>query len=115
MQASAKDRLEKNWQTKTIEDLENNYWQDTTFPTKLVERCHELRKIQLDKFLTEDLRIMIGQQIGLDYLIPLAIETLAKDLFAEEDFYPGDLLQNILQVEIKFWENHKEYWVQIDN
>ncbi len=30
---------------------------------------------------------MIGQQIGLDYLIPLAIEALKKNLFAERDYY----------------------------
>jgi len=115
MQVPVNDSLENNWRTKTVEDLEHDYWQETNLPTKLVERCYELRKMQLNKFLTEDLRIMIGQQIGLAYLIPLAIETLTDNLFAEGDFYPGDLLQNVLQVEIKFWEDHKHYWMQIDN
>ena len=110
-----KDKLQVNWKTKSIEDLENDYWEQTSFPTNLVQRCNELRKIPLNQFLTEDLRIMIGQEIGLDYLIPLAIETLNKDLFAEGDFYPGDLLQNILNIEFTFWENHKDYWAQIDN
>ena len=58
---------------------------------------------------------MIGQQIGLNYLIPLAIETLTIDLFAEGDFFEGDLLKNVLSIETQFWNNNKNYWLTLDN
>jgi hypothetical protein len=109
-----KIKLENNWQEKTLENLEKDYWSDATYDSHVVVTCHKLRKIQLKKFSIEDLRIMIGQQIGLKYLIPLAIEKLQADLFAEGDYYPGDLLQNIFNVNADFWLKHKEYWNYID-
>jgi contact-dependent growth inhibition (CDI) system CdiI-like immunity protein len=53
--------------------------------------------------MVEDLRIMIGQNIGLSYLLPLAIEQLQHDPLVAGDFYPGDLLEAVLRVEPSFW------------
>jgi hypothetical protein len=89
---------------RTLQDLEGNDWGEPTFPSRLVQRCHELRKKRLRDFTVEDLRLMIGQGIGLDYLIPLAIEHLQDDPLAAGDFYAGDLLVNVLKVERKFWQ-----------
>jgi hypothetical protein len=69
-------KLQVNWRQKTLENLENDYWGNPNYDSYLVRRCHELRKIPLENFSVEDLRIMIGQQISLDYLIPLALEVL---------------------------------------
>lgn len=35
---------------------------------------------------------MIGQKIGLDYLIPLVLESLEDNILLEGNFYCGDLL-----------------------
>lgn len=56
----------------------------------------------------EDLRITIGQQIGLDHLIPLALERLEDDPFSEGAFYPCDLLVSVLRAEERFWQSHPE-------
>ena len=73
----SKTKFENNWRSKSLESLEKNFWgeipKDESY---LVTTCHTLRKKQLKEFNTEDLRIMIGQNIGLKYLIPLALETL---------------------------------------
>src|SRR5580658_6464547 len=103
-------KLENNWQFKTIENLEKNKWPHHDFDSFLVKRTQELRKIPLNEFTTEDLCIMIGQQIGLEYLIPLALETLKEDIWAEGDFFEGDLLKNVLAVSTDFWHNNKGYW-----
>lgn len=58
---------------------------------------------------------MIGQEIGLYFLIPLAIETLTDNLFAEGDMYEGDLLKNVLDVDTKFWDDNKNYWQQLND
>ena len=108
-------KLENNWRQKTLENLEKDYWDNPSYDSHLVKRCYGIRKIPLDSFTTEDLRIMIGQQIGLDYLIPLALETLTIDLFAEGDFFEGDLLKNVLSIETQFWNNNKSYWLTLDN
>lgn len=46
---------------------------------------------------------MIGQNIGLKFLIPLALEKLRQDILAEGDYYEGDLLKAVLTSEIEFW------------
>src|SRR5690349_15443526 len=97
-------KLENNWRQKTLENLEKDFWGEPTYDSHLVKRCHELRKIQLERFTTEDLRLMIGQQFSLDYLMPLALETLSANLFAEGDFFEGDLLKNVLSVNTEFWD-----------
>jgi hypothetical protein len=51
---------------------------------------------------------MIGQNIGLPYLIPLALQHLRRDALTEGDFYPGDLLKSVLTVDPTFWREHLE-------
>jgi hypothetical protein len=108
-------KFENNWRFKTLEALEKKEWQPVDFDSFLIKRTHELRKKVLSDFTIEDLRIMIGQQIGLDYLIPLAIEVLTVNLFAEGDFYEGDLLQSVLKTESRFWGDNKQYLLAINS
>ena len=111
----AKQTLEHNWRHKTIENLEKqNFGNPNQAPTNMVKRCLELCKISLDKFTVEDLRLMIGQGFSLQHLIPLAIEHLQTDIFVEGNFYPGDLLNNILSVDTKFWVMNKHLWTEIN-
>lgn len=107
-------KLNHDWRQKTLEELEQDFRSTPEYDSHLVRRCHELRKLRLDNFTTEDLRIMIGQQISLDYLIPLALEVLDNDLFAEGNFYEGDLLANTLAIETSFWDRNKVYWLKLD-
>ena len=81
----------------TLEVLENDYWGEPEWPSHLVTTLHRLRSKPLDQFTTEDLRINIGQESSLDILMPMAIEVLEKDPFADGDNYRGDLLQNVLR------------------
>lgn len=104
-----KTKFENNWRFKTLEALEKEYWSEPTYDSHLVTTCHALRKKQLKDFTTEDLRIMIGQNIGLKYLIPLALEKLQQNILADGDCYEGDLLNAVLR-------SDKEYWlVETDN
>jgi len=109
-----KMKLENNWRRKTLDNLEKENWPHFDSDSRLIRRTKELRKIPLDTYTTEDLRLMIGQQFSLDYLIPLALETLATDLFAEGTYFEGDLLKNVLVVKTDFWDNNKEYWLTLN-
>lgn len=107
--------MEKNWRYMTIENLEKqDFGNPNEAPTNMVKRCLELCKVPVDKFTVEDLRLMIGQEFSLQYLIPLAIEHLQKDIFAEGDYYPGDLLNNVLSVDTKFWTANRDLWTKIN-
>ena len=94
----------------TLEQLENDIWEDPGEVTRLVNTIYRLRKKPLREFTTEDLRITIGQQVGLAYLIPLAIDILKKDILSEGDYYPGDLLKNVLEIEAGYWSKNKNQW-----
>jgi len=110
-------KLENNWQQKSLENLEKDIWPPLSAEegSHLIKTCNSLRKKPLQKFSIEDLRIMIGQEIGLYFLMPLAFETLTNDLFAEGDLYEGDLLKSVLRVDTKFWDDNKKYWQQLND
>jgi hypothetical protein len=81
---------------ETLEVLEGDVWPPADFHSHLVAMVHQLRKKPLLEFTVEDLRIMIGQRIGLPHLMPLAIGILEQEPLAEGDFYPGDLLYSVV-------------------
>ena len=93
---------------KTLDQIENVDWGEPGYPSHLVVTCHALRKKPLKDFTVEDLRIMIGQNISLDILMPIAFERLKQNILAEGDFYPGDLLNNVLRAETSYWEKNPQ-------
>ena len=100
--------------TKTLEELENDIWKDDkNYPTGLVERCFKFRKIPVKDLTIEELRTLIGQNIGLYYLIPIAYEKLKENILAEGNFYAGDLLDAVVRSDKKFWQTNPLYWKEI--
>ena len=100
---------------KTLEQLEKDYWSEPDYDSYLVKTCHVLRKKPLQEFEIEDLRIMIGQNISLEYLVPLAIDKLAENIFTEGHMYEGDLLKSILTSQTEFWKQNKNHWESLCN
>ncbi len=47
------------------------------------------------------------------HLLPLALDVLEQDPWAEGDYYPGDLLASVLRVERGFWEQAPQLWVRL--
>jgi hypothetical protein len=62
----------------------------------------------VSKFTVEELRIMIGQGMGLPHLVPGALSLLERDPWAEGDCYPGDLLLSVIGVEA-FLASHSDW------
>ena len=89
--------------SKSLQDLEQQDWGEPTYHSSLVSTCHRLRRQPLNEFSVADLRIMIGQKIGLRFLVPLAAERLETEPLVEGYFYPGDLLGAVLMVDEAFW------------
>lgn len=84
---------------KNLDQLEGTTWGEPQYGSSLVRTCHALRTKPVDEFTAEDLRIMIGQGIGLPHLVPRALEVLAADPLAAGRYYPGDLLQALVGAE----------------
>jgi hypothetical protein len=54
------------------------------------------------------LRLLIGQDVGLAHLLPLALEVLRDDPMAEGDMYEGDLLSAVLTRSPVVWAEWPE-------
>ena len=95
-------------ETKSIEQLEKDIWKNPSeFPTDLVEKCYRYRKISISKLTDEQIRLLISQQIGTEYLIGIALKKLEKNILTECDFYEGDLLVAVSGLPTEFWNENK--------
>ena len=101
--------MNKKSHNLTLEELENNVWEEPEYDSHLVKTCHELRKIPLCELTVENIRMLIGQKIGLEYITPIALEYLEENPWSMGDFYDGDLLVNVLKIDKIFWNNHLEW------
>ena len=110
-------KLENNWKYKSLLSLQKitNFTPDKNPPSKLIERCEKLLCVPVNQYTVEDLRLMIGQGFGLEYLVPLAIEKLEEDLFVEGDLFEGDLLSNVLKIEPIFWKENRNLQQEVSD
>lgn len=87
--------------SKNLEELE--YDIDRGRRSILVARGNAMRKKPVKDLSVYDLRLMIGQNSSLKFLVPLAIQHLHVNALIKGDAYEGDLLNAVLTVEKKFW------------
>jgi len=92
---------------KTLEEIEKDYWPlPPTNSSSLIIKCHELRKKKIKDLGPEDYRLLIGQNISLEIIIPITIGILKDEAFIEASFFPGDLLLSTLKVNDDFWKKN---------
>jgi hypothetical protein len=93
-----------------LQDLDGQDWGEATYPSYVVTNVHRLRRAALQDFTVEDLRLMIGQGFSesLPYLVPLAVERLRENPLVSGDFYPGDLLKNVVGIGAPFWKQYPD-------
>ena len=98
----------------TLQQLDGKDWGESKpDDTRLVRECLRLRRVQLKHLTVEDLRLLIGQEIGTEHLLPLALEILRENPFAEGDCYAGDLLVNVLGVSRDFWKQNNDWQMEV--
>lgn len=98
--------LPESDQGRTLEQLEGSTWGEPNYPSHVVTECHRLRKIPVQDLTIEDLRLLIGQQKGLPWLVPLALAQLTTNPLAEGNYYAGDLLVAVLQIKAEYWHEN---------
>lgn len=94
--------------SKTLEELDQLIWPHSDFGSHVVQESQRLRKIPIGTLSTEDLRLLIGQKIGLEFLVPLALEQLVENPLVSGAYYQGDLMNAVLAVPDDFWVAHPE-------
>jgi len=100
--------------TKVSESLEvlDGPWSGLSWDTGLTAKVARLRRQPLQSLGVEDLRMLIGQEVGLAHLIPLALDVLEANPLAEGALYPGDLLSNVLAAQVWIAE-HDTLWERL--
>lgn len=79
MRRSAKQRRSKAMGDRTLEELDGERWGEPTFDSYVVRTCHALRRKPLNTLTDEELRLAVGQGIGLEWLVPLMLQRLAEN------------------------------------
>ncbi len=98
---------------KTLEQLLGSDWEKFDFESELINKIKACGKIPLRNLSIEQLRLLIGQSLALDIIIPIALEILDKNILVEGDLYPGDLLLKVLQISPSYWQNHSQQHHQL--
>ncbi len=83
-------------------------------PTNMVRRCLTLHRTPLEQWEAEDCRLMLGQKFSPRYLVPLALEFLAKDPLEAGHMFPGALLNSVLRLPADFWIYEQELWYEVN-
>ena len=99
---------------QSIEQLENDFWPDYEFETDLIRRCHEYRKIPISDLTNEMIRVLIGQEIGLNYLLPVILEKLVENPLIQGDLYACDVLNAVLHIDKDYWKKYSEEFKKLD-
>ena len=104
----SRDKMMSDRFKRSLNELEGEAWSPPEYDSHLVRTCHQLRTKPIGDFTAEDLRIMIGQEIGLFFLVPLALQMLEPDIAVSGAFFPGDLLEAVLRVPEDYWLRQQE-------
>ncbi|MFF2368880.1 contact-dependent growth inhibition system immunity protein [Streptomyces sp. NPDC058122] len=93
--------------SRSLEELERDRWEaPPPDATRLIATAHALRSRPVGTLTVEDLRLLIGQDIGLAVLLPLAMEVLRDNPLAEGHMYEGDLLRAVLTRPSAVWSTY---------
>lgn len=92
-------------------------WPDSEPPyeTPLIERCEAALSLPLKDQTVETMRLLLGQGIAADVLLPRALDILEPDILASGDFYEGDLLASCQRLPASYWREHPDHWVRLDS
>lgn len=98
-----------NTLNKSLEELENNYWPDMEeYPSGLVKKVYELRKVKLSALQPGDIRLMLVQNTSLALLVPLALDILEREILIDATYYEGDLLFAAVRIKEEYWLTYPE-------
>lgn len=81
--------------------------------TSIQRRIKDLLRVKLENFTIDDLRFMIIQEVGIQYLLDKALVILKENILAEGIYYEGDLLKSILLISKDFWINHTDKYSSV--
>jgi hypothetical protein len=95
--------------TLSLQDIDGQDWgEPDPQDSYLVRTCTLLHRRPLGDLGDEDVRLLLGQRIGLPTLAPLALGMLGQDPLASGDLYPGALLASLMGLPDEYWESRSD-------
>ncbi|MFD9725324.1 contact-dependent growth inhibition system immunity protein [Streptomyces sp. NPDC059072] len=99
---------------RTLDELDPPRWADPAGDaTHLVRKVHALRRVPLGDLRPADLRTLISQRVGLQYVLPLAVQLLMDEPLLDAYFYEGDLLLATVNAPTSAWAALPELAAQL--
>ncbi|MEV5122272.1 contact-dependent growth inhibition system immunity protein [Streptomyces decoyicus] len=101
----------------SVEELEGHTWPaPPEGSTSLVKSVHDLRRRPVGELTPEELARLIGQNVGLPWILPLAVELL-RDTASHQaagGWYDDDLLSAVLTRKADVWSAFPELAHEVD-
>ena len=95
---------------KSIEELTGEYLGEPKFKSYVVITSTKAVKKPIKDLTTEEIRLLIGQRLGVKYLLHRAVLIVEKDPLICASLYEGDLMHVLLELEPEEWaENELDY------
>ncbi len=94
--------------SKCLEELEGRKLERPEYDSNLIKECVRLWSVPISELSIENLRMLIGQNLGLKYLVPVALDILSENPFVAGNMYKGDLLVNLVKIPDDFWRSNLE-------
>ncbi|WP_141693588.1 contact-dependent growth inhibition system immunity protein [Streptomyces sp. PTY087I2] len=98
--------------SRTIEQLEGIEWPDPPSDgTGLVKAVHNLRKRPINLLTAWEMSRLIGQDVGIPWLLPVALEILRETATDQPlgGFYDDDLLTAVLTRRSPIWQSNPQW------
>ncbi|TXS40069.1 hypothetical protein EAO72_16980 [Streptomyces sp. or43] len=100
--------------SRSLQELESARWPASPADaTYVVATVHALRSKPVGTLTVEDLRLLIGQDVGLPVLLTLAVEVLRDNPLAAGDMDEGDLLRAVLTRNPAVWSAYADLAEQL--
>ena len=84
------------------------------YVTPMVEQIEIAYATPLKNLSVDQVRLLVGQQIGLEFVMPRALYELSKNPLVDASYYQGDLLNACLSVDREFWMEHEGHWYDLN-
>lgn len=81
--------------------------------TPMVRRALRALATPTDQLTPGQVRLLIGQQVEYERLVPVALGFLRDDPLLETDFYPGDLLAAVCRLPADYWSAHPDQTAEV--
>lgn len=100
--------MDKN---KSIEQLENVYWPELDdYISQTVKDCYAFRKIPLKDLTIRQVCILLRQDIGSEFLMPMVLERMNADLYEEDPEDGSTFLESIDGFKHEMFERSSDLW-----